>query len=131
MLYTGQEVGLNKRLRFFEKDTVSWSDPMQFQPFYKKLTSLRAENKALWSGGYGGMPLRINDEDPSVYAFKREKDENRVIGILNLSDKPAEFRLADAAVAGDYDDVFTGKAYSLRTEESIDLAPWQYLVFVK
>jgi hypothetical protein len=77
------------------------------------------------------MPLRINDENPSVYAFKREKEENRVIGILNLSDKPAEFRLADAAVAGDYTDVFTGKAFSLRTEESIDLGPWQYLVFVK
>jgi glycosidase len=26
MIYTGQEAGLNKRLRFFEKDTISWSD---------------------------------------------------------------------------------------------------------
>jgi len=37
MLYSGQEVGLNKRLKFFSKDTIDWADPKQFQPFYKKL----------------------------------------------------------------------------------------------
>jgi glycosidase len=131
MLYTGQEAGLNKRLRFFEKDTVDWSDPTQLQPFYRKLTSLRAENKALWSGKYGGMPVRINDDDSSVYAFKREKDGNRVIGILNVTGRPAEFRLDDVSVAGTYTDVFTGKSFELAKDEPIALSPWQCLVFVR
>ncbi len=131
MLYTGQEVGLNKRLRFFEKDTVDWSDPMQLQPFYKQLISLHRDNTALWSGPYGGMPSRINDGSPSVYAFKREMEGNRVIGILNLSGKPAEFRLIDTSVTGVYSDVFTGQSYDLRSGNPIPLEPWQYLVFVR
>ena len=38
MLYSGQEAGLNKRLKFFAKDTtIDWSDPQQLQPFYQQV----------------------------------------------------------------------------------------------
>ena len=131
MLYTGQEVGLNKRLKFFDKDTVDWSDPLQLQPFYKKLVKLHADNKALWSGEYGSATTRINDRDPNVYAFLRTKDNNTVVGILNFSDKPQEFHLKESAAVGKYQDYFTGESYDLSLTQSIPLKAWQYLVFVK
>lgn len=131
MLYSGQEVGLSKRLRFFEKDTVDWEDPMKLEPFYKKLVSLHFENKALWSGEYGGVPVRINEADKNVYAFKRIRGSNQVIVILNFSPQPQEFKSTDSTVAGTYEDYFTGNTFEISTGKSITLSPWQYLVFVK
>jgi glycosidase len=122
---------LNKRLKFFEKDTIDWSDPKQLQPFYKKLVTLHADNPALWGGEYGGMPVRINNENPNVYAFKRTKDNNKVIGVLNFSNQPHEFILIDTESAGNYQDYFTGESYELDTTTSLKLSPWQYLLFVK
>jgi glycosidase len=131
MLYSGQEVGLDKRLKFFSKDTIDWSDPKQLQPFYKKLVSLHADNEALWAGEYGSMPSRINDMNPNVYAFQRTKGKNSVIGVMNFTEKPQELRLADATAAGTYKDYFTGDQFELSTTKPLKLSAWQYLVFVK
>ena len=131
MLYTGQEVGLNKRLRFFDKDTIDWSDPLHLQPFYKSLVKLHTDNDALWSGEYGGMTVRINDRDPNVYAFQRTKGSNTVIAILNFSGKPQEVHLKDSVAIGKYKDYFTGESYDLSLSKPLSLKPWQYLVFVK
>lgn len=47
LLYTGQEVGLSHRLKFFEKDLVNWSvsaDSMsKYTEFYTELNNLKAE----------------------------------------------------------------------------------------
>ena len=51
LIYSGQEAGLNKRLSFFEKDSIDWSD-ISKEMFFKKLLQLKHENKALWNGTY-------------------------------------------------------------------------------
>ncbi|NOT76267.1 MAG: alpha-amylase [Cyclobacteriaceae bacterium] len=131
MLYSGQDAGLDKRLKFFSKDSIDWSDPKQFQPFYKKLISLHKDNKALWAGEYGAMPVRINDADPNVYAFQRTKENNSVISVLNFSGKPQELRIKDEKAAGTYKDYFTGESFELSAAKPLKLTPWQYLVFVR
>lgn len=131
MIYTGQEVGMNKRLKFFDKDSVDWSDPQNYQAFYKKLIALHTNNPALWAGEFGGMPSRINDANPKVYAFKRERNNNRVICIFNFSNEPQLMRLVDSDATGTYADYFTGKPYELTADKILNLDPWQYLVFVK
>lgn len=131
MLYSGQEVGLNKRLKFFDKDTIDWSDPMKLQPFYKQLISLHANNEALWCGEYGAMPVRINQNDEQVYAFQRVKGSNTVIGILNFSGKDATMNLKNVTLAGSYKDYFTGETITLASDKPLTLKPWQYFVFVK
>ena len=122
MLYSGQEVGLDKALKFFEKDTVDWSDPRQMQPLYTKLTQLKLNNPALHGGEFGGPPVRINT-DPHIYAFKREKNGNTVIGLLNLSAENQDFQLKDASVAGTYKDYFTGGDYSLSADDKLNMTP--------
>lgn len=129
MLYSGQEAGLNKRLKFFEKDTIDWSDPMKLEPFYSSLVKLKKENEAIWAGQYGGMPQRINS-DEWIYGFVREKDDSRVIGIMNFSDKPQTLNLTDKSVYGSYKDYFTGEDYVLN-DQPLELQPWQYLVFTQ
>jgi glycosidase len=130
MLYSGQEVGLDKRLKFFEKDNIDWTDPNQLQPFYTQLVQLKLKNPATWGGEYGGMPVRIN-ADPDVYAFMRKKEGNTVIGLINFSAEVREMNLTDAAAAGTYTDYFTGQSYTLAEGQSLALEPWQYLIFAK
>ncbi|MEO9966914.1 MAG: alpha-amylase family glycosyl hydrolase [Reichenbachiella sp.] len=130
MIYSGQEVGLDKRLLFFEKDTISWEDPKNLTPFYKRLVQLKKDNESLWNGGFGGTPKRIN-QDEWVYAFSREKNSNQVIGIINMSGAPQDFILTEPAISGSYEDVFTGQAFTLASDEQLALAPWQYLIFEK
>ncbi|MFZ9982126.1 MAG: alpha-amylase family glycosyl hydrolase [Cyclobacteriaceae bacterium] len=130
MIYSGQEAGLAKRLKFFEKDNISWKDSLGLQPFYKQLTTLKKQNKALYAGEYGGPVVRIN-QGPEIFAFSRTKDENTVIGILNFTGKEQEFKLTDANSSGTYKDYFTGKEYTIGTSESLKMSPWQYLVFIK
>jgi glycosidase len=130
MLYSGQEVGLNKRLRFFAKDTIDWSDPLKLQPFFKQLVALKKDNPALWGGEYGAMPIRIN-ADSAIYAFKRIKENNKVIGVMNFSGKAQQLNITDKSVAGNYTDYFTNKQYELAADKSLLLEPWQYLIFVK
>ena len=42
LLYTGQEVSMKKRLRFFEKDTVDWNGP-SLASFYRTMFDLQAQ----------------------------------------------------------------------------------------
>lgn len=128
MLYSGQEAGLNKRLRFFDKDTIDWSDSGKFGPFYEKLVALKADNPALWCGEYGAMPVFIN-KDQDVLAFRRSKGNNTVIGIMNFTSKPQEMHLTDTASAGTYTDYFSGESYELNADKPLTLKPWQFLVF--
>lgn len=130
LIYSGQEAGMDKRLKFFYKDTINWSDPNNFQDFYKKLVSLKSDNPALWNGEYGGVTKRIN-KDEKIYAFKRDLGTNQVIGIMNFSSVAQELNITDPAVAGSYTDYFTQKSYELNPDKALELQPWQYLIFTK
>ena len=130
MIYSGQEVGLDKRLAFFEKDTILWEDPINLSSFYAKLVDLKKTNEALWNGGFGSTPKRIN-KDEWIYGFSREKNSNQVIGLINTSDKNQTFNLTDSFISGTYEDQFTKEKYTLAVDQPIHLKPWQYLIFVK
>ncbi len=127
MLYSGQEVGLDKRLKFFEKDTINWSDPNGLQPFYKKMVALKKQNKALWAGEFGGMPMRINEHE-HVYAIRRAKDDNVVVALYNFS-AATQTTTVVPDVAGNYTNYMTGEPYILATE--VQLEPWEFLILVK
>ena len=86
LIYSGQEEPITKRLEFFEKDTIGWK-AYAYAPMYKTLSRLKKRNRALWNGEAGGLSERINSSD-HVYAFKREKEGDKVVVILNLSDQP-------------------------------------------
>jgi glycosidase len=128
MLYSGQEAGLNKRLRFFEKDTVSWEDPGGYFPFYQKLNQIKANNPALWNGGFGAITEKLEDGNKSVFSFRRIKDDNTVVGVINMTAKEQTIKLNASNGAGTYTDAFTGKD---QTVGEIKLSPWQYLILTK
>lgn len=130
LIYSGQEAGLDKRLRFFEKDTIIWDD-LTYQEFYKRLIDLKKSNKALEHGSGGGEFIILNNtQDKSIFSFLREKDGNKVLSILNFSDKPVEFKFDDEKANGSYNDYFEGSQVEIMTGDIIILEPWKYKVLI-
>jgi glycosidase len=128
LVYNGMEANLNKRLAFFEKDTISWGHYAKAD-FYKTLLTLKHRNRALWNGLWGGKAVKIpTDRDDKVYAFYRLRDNDRVTVLLNLSGQPQTFRLGGDGFAGMYTDVFGHQPVELRSEMSVTLKPWEYRV---
>lgn len=157
LIYTGQEIGLDRRLEFFEKDPVTdWKDN-DYTSFFKTLTALKHDNPALAAGERGG-DIEWIDAPEGVLAFKRTLGDNSVIVITcfgtapsapagsetvsgndnrpqsAFSGEPFQNQKAgkvDVSVPldGEYKDVFTGASVSSEFKGS--LAPGAYVVLSK
>jgi len=66
LIYTGQEMGWNKRFEFFEKDPVPAWEENRYTDFYKELVELRHSHPALAAGRDGGRFDLISSEDSTI-----------------------------------------------------------------
>lgn len=131
LIYSGQEAGMDKRLKFFEKDEIDWSNKA-LEPFYKQLLTLKSSNKALQNGVKGGKIVRIpSDQNEAIYAFTREAEGDKIIVILNLSKEAVKATLEMGANAGNYACFKDGNKHDLVPQLEVDLKPWEYRVYVK
>ena len=90
LIYTGQEIGLDRRLEFFEKDPITDWTANEYTDFYKYLVSLRHANPALAAGECGGKVKWIETGDPDVLAFSRKVRGNKVTVYANLQAEPSK-----------------------------------------
>lgn len=128
LIYSGQEDKLSKKLEFFEKDTIVWGD-FEYADMYSKLLHLKKKNRALWNGKAGGSFNKIkNTSSNVVYSFIREKEEDKVIVILNLSNSEQSISLTDNSHNGDYESLFTTSTIKIDGNTKFDLKPWGYIV---
>jgi alpha-amylase len=126
LIYNGQEAGLDKRLWFFNKDEINWSD-LSRSAFFKTLIDLKHKNKALWNGQFGGELKKLaTDADNEIYAFYRQKDGNQFVGIFNLSGKKVDFILRGGEGLGIYTNVFGKQQQDVQTEMPVTLQPFEY-----
>jgi glycosidase len=130
MIYNGQEIGLDRRLEFFERDPIVW--PRETHPttkLYQVMTALRRAHPAL----HTGAPMRRLDttDNATFYAVERSAGGRRVVGIFNLTPKDGKADLFDPALAGEWRDAFTGEVVKLDALVPLDLKGWRYRVLVK
>jgi len=131
LIYTGQESAFNRRLEFFEKDSVDWKN-YELAPFYRSLLDLKHRNQALWNGTWGGRMERIpTGNDSTLFAFIREKEGDRIFVIANLSDKVQEGKLLGKKYPGTYSELFTKEEKMFEKNAPVRLKPWEYLVYIK
>lgn len=128
LIYSGQEAGLNKRLKFFEKDTIDFSN-LVYEDFYTKLNNLKANNKALLAGKEGGMLVQLSEnQNPDVIAFKREKDGDKVVVVLNLSNKNQNFSISADELNGNFKNLFSGEELTITDGLELNMKPWEYML---
>jgi glycosidase len=126
LIYNGQEVGLNKSLRFFERDTIDWSRPSE-EEFYRTMLAFRKQNTALHNGRFGAKQERIATTSNRVYAFVRNNGTHQAVVFVNFSNKKAKVKYSDAP-AGTFTDAFTGQRVTLRPSGKITLPANGFLV---
>ncbi|HRY98205.1 MAG TPA: alpha-amylase family glycosyl hydrolase [Bacteroidales bacterium] len=129
LIYSGQEAGLNRRLSFFDKDSIEWKEhPMR--QLYTDLGQLKHRHPALRNGAEGGECEFVEGDAGARYvAFLRKKEGREVLVVANLSPEPVPYQLSFTckerwAPLGDEQDI-------LLEQLPATLGPWQYYVLEK
>jgi glycosidase len=131
MIYNGQEAGLNKRLKFFEKDEIVWRNHPNNE-FYKKLFKLKKSNSTLLNWGHNAtMNLVPNSKPDKVFSFARQNEKDKIFVVLNFSNLPQTVTFKETLYHGEYTEYFTGKKAEMDEKTKLILQPWSYHVFVK
>ena len=88
LIYTGQEVGLNRAFEFFEKDTAPDFTPNRYTAFYKTLNALKHSRPELAAGTDGGKLTVYPTDNDNVLVFERRLGDQATVVGVNLSDTP-------------------------------------------
>lgn len=128
LIYSGQEYDMNKRLLFFEKDTIS-KIKGKVWPLLVKLGELKNNNKALSGGKNAASYNRILSSDhKNILIFSREKDGDKITFMANLSNKEVTFTTEKE---GESIDFFSNEKLVFSKEKPLIFKAWEYKIFIK
>jgi len=129
LIYSGQESGSEKSLRFFDKDTINWAG-YKYVSLYKKLCQLKTEHTSLKNRPSASsiklLDTGFNDE---VFVFMREANSERLLVMLNFSDSEKQFNLGSSEADGNYKEIFTDSYWELSKDKMIMIPENGYYVF--
>ena len=129
LIYSGQEVGNTRELAFFEKDLIpNIEKENSTTAFYKKLVALKKKNAALWNSAPFAAPELIQMNE-NIISFYRVSGKNRVLTVINASDKPQKTSIALNKLAGTYYQFSSNKQKKLTTKLTLTLKPWQFEIY--
>ena len=92
LVYSGQESGLDKQIKFFEADPIDWGT-YRNAALYTRLLRLKARHPAMANGSAGGAAELLDAGDDAIFAFRRVKGKRSVTVIANLSDEARTTRV--------------------------------------
>lgn len=125
LIYSGQEEPILRAIRFFDKDTITLKT-YQREQFYTTLLHLRKTNPALASNA-SFKKVVVGNED-AIYAYVRQSGNNKVLVILNWSDKEQTIKITDSALLGKVKNVFAHSIETL-TSKGWNIEPWGYVIY--
>jgi glycosidase len=132
LLYSGQELPNMKRLEFFEKDPIQWTNNYQMAEFYKVLLNLKSSNPALRGGDPNvGTYLLNTTANDKIFSYLRKNGNYEVLVVLNMSKDPVDFNIEDEHLSGTFKNVFTKMNRNFQDGKSFTFKPGDYAVFEK
>ena len=130
LVYSGQEIPNHKRLSFFEKDELAWSQQTKeptLHEFYKSLLSLRAHNDAVV---FGQNQMLQTPYPNSIIGFIKKHQNNVVLVLLNISEHHRlAFEISHSLLSGTFEQIFSGLRFSFSGNEKFELQAGEYLVY--
>ena len=138
LIYSGQELPNYKRVAFFDKDSIDWTNAPQLASFYKTLMQLRKKYNCIVDGDSFNLPTSNNQ----VMAFLRyghqpeNKPENKsekqtILVVLNFSHQIQKLELAHDYLNGQFTNAFSGLSFAFNKQVNFELMPGDYFVYVK
>ncbi|MBW3523147.1 alpha-glucosidase C-terminal domain-containing protein [Chryseobacterium sp. NKUCC03_KSP] len=132
LLYSGQELPNLKRLEFFEKDPIEWTNHCQMADFYKTLLNLKSSNPALRGGDSNVVTYLLNTSaNDKIFAYIRKNKWNEVLVVLNFSKENVEFTIEDENVTGAFKNIFDGTKRDFNNGKNFSFKVSDYAVFEK
>lgn len=129
LVYCGQEAGLDRRLKFFDKDVIDWR-PHPDAKLYTELLGFHRSNRLLWNGASESAFARVATDSPeAVLAFTRGDAE--LLAVFNLSGQARSVRL-EAAIEGSFKRAL-GKDEVLDASKkgtTLTLGAWEWRVYL-
>ena len=132
MIYNGQEACNAKRLEFFEKDPIDWSqrEDCELGELFRDLIAFRRANPALENGQWGArMQQVVTDQPQRLFAWVRQEEGNKVLGLFNFSGEAVEAVLGDGLAAGTYRAFRTGEEQSFSAGDKVSLPAWGWQLY--
>ncbi|MDX1762014.1 MAG: alpha-amylase family glycosyl hydrolase [Christiangramia sp.] len=127
LIYSGQEYDMDKRLLFFEKDTIPKTKGKVY-PILEKLGELKNNNVALNGGKEAASYTDIKTSaEEKVLAFKREKNGEVIYYVANMTEKPVSFT---AEMDGDFTDYMNDTELSITQDQEMQFEPWEYKILI-
>ncbi len=128
LIYNGEESGLDKQLKFFDKDQIIWREH-PFRQLYTKLNGLHKQFPIMQSTWEHLQRVPTQSPGDGVLAFTY-KPEFQVLVVLNFSDKLKTFKL-DSVANGVFLDYLTNESFDIKDGDLLKLAPWQSRIFLR
>jgi hypothetical protein len=77
--------------------------------------------------------LISNTQPEQILSFARNTDKDKIVVMVNLSDRFYRIQLKgnNTFVPGNYFEYFSEKEVELNYQQSLDLGPWDYKIFIK
>lgn len=127
LVYSGDEYGLDKSLKFFEKDSFTKVKGKQWE-WRVKLGKLKNENCALNGGKKSASYTRIStSDDTKILAFARAKENSKVIYVGNLCKTNTSFT---SSFEGKFTDYMTGEKVNYTKNQKLNFKPWEYKILI-
>ncbi len=125
LIYGGQEEPVTRAISFFEKDDMGFKNFARMA-FYTRLLELRKRNTALATDA-AFRKVSVGD-DKALYAYVREKGKDKVLVMLNLSNKEQTISIKDSTLTGEPMNLFLGTKEPFKLNHSFNIEPWGYIV---
>lgn len=127
LIYSGQEYGLDHRLKFFEKDSIPKTKGMRWEQL-ARLGQLKTENTAMHGGkNSADMTPVVSAHPQQVLAFKRSKENSELVYLANMSDEVIETTLE---LEGSYQPFGQEDPVVISPQKTITLQPWEYRILL-
>ncbi|WP_339846637.1 alpha-amylase family glycosyl hydrolase [uncultured Dokdonia sp.] len=124
LIYSGQEYDLDKRLQFFEKDSIPKEKGSYFE-LLKKLGELKNNRKSLHGGKTKASLIKLEASNPEILTFGREKEGDQLLFIGNFSSSLITTKIP---LSGAYVNALTGEDVAISGTQEIPLKAWEFYI---
>lgn len=131
LIYSGEETGLDKRLKFFDKDLIEWDQQSPWHRFYKTLLGLRKRSKVI-AEGIQSFPVMINGAvEKNLLAFHRTFASETLLVFINMSKEKQVLQFDTTNIKGNYVNIFTTENLWLNDGGLLEIDPANFIVLEK
>ncbi len=131
LIYSGQELPVQHRLKFFDKDEIIWTMAQpQLHSFYQALIQLRHRSK--WYQAIDTPPSSINSltHDDAIFTLHiGYGGDGDIFAIFNLRPDHITFHLHVESLIGKYRNIYTGSIIEPEVERDVILNGFEFRVF--